>query len=139
MSDLAPAELDHGLHAIAFTKKADGVVLLELVVVVIGVGPELKLLHLNDVLFFFGFVLLLFILVLPLAVIHRLGDGRLRGGSNQNQVEPHFLRFANSGQRRHNLDRSIGKHRAYFANANRFVYVFPNFGATGGIVSRRDH
>ena len=87
VGDFASAELHDGFHAVAFLEEADGVVLFEIVIVVIGVGAELELLHLDDVLFAFGFVLLLFVFVLPLAVVHRFGDGRLGGGGDQDEVE----------------------------------------------------
>ena len=41
VGDFAPAELDHGLHSIAFRQEADGVLHLEVVVVIVGVGTEL--------------------------------------------------------------------------------------------------
>ena len=41
VGDFAPAELDHGLHSIAFREEADGVLHLEVVVVIVGVGTEL--------------------------------------------------------------------------------------------------
>ena len=52
VSDFAASELDHRFYAIAFLQKADGVVLFEFVVVIIGIGAELQLLYQNDVLFF---------------------------------------------------------------------------------------
>ena len=73
-------------------------ILLEIVIVIVGVGPEFQLLHLDDVLLAFGLVLFLFVLVLPLAIIHRFGDGGLSGGRDQDQVESQFLRPANRGQ-----------------------------------------
>src|ERR1035437_1516897 len=41
VGDFAPTELDHGLHSIAFRQEADGVVHLEVVVMIVGVGTEL--------------------------------------------------------------------------------------------------
>src|SRR5260221_11322058 len=114
-------------------------VFLEVVIMIVGVGTELQFLHLDNVLLPLGFVLLLFVLVLPLAEIHRLGDWRIGGGGNQNQVKAHVLRFSHGGERRHDLDWFVREYRANFANAKRLIYVFPNFWATGRIVSRRDH
>ena len=42
MSDLTASELDDGLNAIAFLQEANGVVLLEIVIVVVSVGAELR-------------------------------------------------------------------------------------------------
>ena len=76
MRDFSPSELNHSLDAIPFLQESDGVFFLEVVVMIIRIGPELQFLHLDDVLLLFGLVLFLFLLVLPLAVIHRFGDGR---------------------------------------------------------------
>ena len=61
---------------------------LEVVVMIIGVGAELQLLHLDDVLLAFGVVLLLFVLVLPLPIIHRFRYGRLRRGRDKIRSSP---------------------------------------------------
>src|SRR5581483_6939504 len=83
------------------------------------------------VLLLFRLVLLLLVFVLPLAVIHGLGDGWFRSWRNENQVEPQVLRFTDSGRSGHNFDGAIGKHGSHFACADRFVYVFPNLRAAG--------
>src|SRR5215208_11395 len=46
--DFSPAKLDDRLDAIAFGKKTQGVLHFEVVVVVVGVGPEFQFLHLDD-------------------------------------------------------------------------------------------
>ena len=86
-----------------------------------------------------GLVLFLLVFVLPLAVIHRFGDGRLRGGSNQDQVEAHVLRLADSGGGRHDFDRAVWEYSAHFAGADCFVYVFSDSGAARGEISRWKH
>ncbi len=126
MGDLAPTKLHHRLHAIPFLQESNRVIFLKFVIVIIGVGAELQLLHLDDVLLALGFVLLLLIFVLPLPIIHRLGHGRLRGGCDQNEVKPKFLGLANGGRGGHHLHCSIGKYRADFPRANRFVHVLPD-------------
>jgi hypothetical protein len=73
--DLASPELYHSLDAIALFQETDGVVFLELVIVVVGVGPELQLFDLNDVLLFLGLMLLLLVFVLPLPMISTLPSG----------------------------------------------------------------
>src|SRR5690349_14866536 len=76
VGDFAAAELHHSLHAIAFLQKANGVILLEVVIVIVGIGAEFQLLYLHHMLLFLGFVLLLFLFVLIMAVVNRLGDRR---------------------------------------------------------------
>ena len=121
--DFAPAELHHGLHAIAFLQKADGVVLLEIVVVVVRVGAELQFLDLHHVLLLAGIVLLLLQIVLVVAEVHCLGHRRHCGGRNQHQVEPQVLRLAQRGGGRHHLGGAVRKYRTDFTNANRLVHV----------------
>ena len=103
-------------------------VFLEVVIVIVGVGAEFQLLNLDDVLLFLGFVLLFLLLVLPLAKVHGFSDGRLGGGRDQYQVEPHILGFSNGRRSWHDLDGSVGKDRTHFSCAYRLVYVFSNFG-----------
>ena len=86
MRDLATAELNHRFHAVAFLQEADGVVLLELVVVVIRVGAELQLLDLDHVLLLLGVVLFLLQLVLVVAIVDGLGDRRDGCRGDQNKV-----------------------------------------------------
>jgi len=139
VSNLASAELHHRLHTISLTKKANRVVLLKLVIVVVGVGTEFQFLHLDHVLLPFRFVLLFLVLVLPLAIIHRLGDRRLGRGCNQDQIQSQFLRPANRGLGRHNLDGTIRKHSADFPNTDRFIYIFSDSWTAGREISGGDH
>ena len=106
-------------------------VLLEVVIVIVGIGAELDFLDLDDVLLPLGLVLLLFVFVLPLAVVHGFGDGRLGGGRDQDQIEAQFLRFADGRMGGHDLDGAIGEHSADFTRANRLVYVFPDLRPAG--------
>src|SRR5262245_45160258 len=98
-------------------------VFLELVVVIIGVGPELQFLHLDHVLFFLGFVLLFFLFVLPLPVIHGFCHWRLGSWGDEDQIEAQILCAADGRLRRHDLDEAIRKNRPYFSGANRFVHI----------------
>src|SRR5262245_56433843 len=77
--NLPPAELDYCFDAIAFLQEADGVVLFEVVVVIVGVGTELQFLDLHDMLLLLGVVLLFFLLVLVVSVVDGFGDGRHGG------------------------------------------------------------
>src|ERR1035438_7126951 len=64
VGNFTPAELYHRLDAIAFLEKADGVVFLEIVVVVVRVGTEFQFLDLHHVLLLPRIVLLLLQIVL---------------------------------------------------------------------------
>ena len=139
MRDLAAAELHHRFHAIALSQEPDGVVLLELVVVIVRVRAKLQFLHLDHVLFFLGLVLLLLVLVLPLAIVHGLGHRRLGGGRDQDQVQTHVLRFAHGGQRGHDLDGSVRKYGAHFTHADGFIHIFPDPWTAGWVVSGWNH
>ena len=94
MGDFPPAELDYGLDAIAFLQESDRMVLLEVVIVFIRVGAELEFFDLHDVLFLFGFVLFLFLLVLEMTEVYGLGHRRHRRRSHQNEIQAQLLRFA---------------------------------------------
>jgi hypothetical protein len=83
-------------------------------------------------------VLFLFVLVLPLPIIHGFGHGRLGSRSDKNQIEPQVLRFSNGLGGWKNFYSSVGKNRAHFAGANRFIDVFPDSG-TAGWKSSRNH
>jgi len=61
---------------------------------VIDVGTELDLLHLDDLLLFAGFVLLLLLLVLELAEIEQLADRRIGVRRNLDEVEACVFRRA---------------------------------------------
>lgn len=126
VSYFASAELHHSLHAVAFFEETDGVVFLEFVIVIVGIRPEFEFLDLNHVLLLFCVVLLLFLFVLPLPVIHGLCHGWFRGGSDQDQVEPHILRLAHGGGGGHDLNGAVREDSANFFDPNRFVYVFSN-------------
>ncbi len=129
MGDLAAAELDHGLHAVAFFQEPHGVILLELVVVVVCVGPELQLLHLDHVLLPLGFVLLLLVLVLPLAIIHGLGNRRFGSRRDQDQIETHRTRLLYGLERGHDLDGFVGEHGAHFTRTDCLIDVLTDSGS----------
>src|SRR5438270_1118925 len=100
----------------------------EFVVVVVGVRAELQFLYLNDVLLLLSFVLLLFLLILPLTVVHGLGNGRLSSRGNENQIKAQFLGSANGSGRGHDLDRSIREDSSDFTNPDCLIDVFADFG-----------
>src|ERR1043166_591876 len=121
--DFTAAELHHCLHAIAFLKEADGVVLFEIVIVIVGVGAELELLHLHHVLLLPCVVRLLLLLVLVVAEIDGFGDRRLGGGRDQDKIEPQILCFAQRSRGRHDFGSSIGEDGAHFAHTDGLVHV----------------
>ena len=86
VSDLTSAELYDGLDAVSLLQETDRVVLLEVVIVVVRIGAELEFLHLDNVLFLLGFVLFLLELVLIVAVVDCLGDGRDRRWRNHHEI-----------------------------------------------------
>src|SRR5207245_4394490 len=57
VGDFASAELHDRLDAIALLQKPNGVVFLEVVIVVVGIGTEFQFLYLHHVLLSLGFVL----------------------------------------------------------------------------------
>ena len=129
MSDFPSAELHHGLHAITFPQEPNRVILLEVVIVIVRIRPELELFDVDDVLLSFGVVTLLFLLVLPLAIVHGLGYRRLRRRRDHDQIEAEVLCLAHCGRRRHNLHGAVWKYSANFTSSDRFVYVLSNLGA----------
>jgi len=99
------------------------VVLLEVVVVIVGIGAELQLLHLDHVLLLLGVMLFLLLLVLVVAEIHGLGDRRNSRGSDQNQIESQFLRLAQGGRCGHDLGGAVREDGADFTRTDRLVHV----------------
>ena len=91
VGDFASAKLNDGFYAIAFLEEANGMVLFEVVVVIIGVGAELQFLHQDDVLFLAGVVLLLLYFVLPLAVSMAFATGGSAVGAMQIRSRPSSL------------------------------------------------
>src|SRR5262249_48287397 len=77
--------------------------------------------------------------VLILAVVDGFRDRRNRGRGNQDEVQTHFLGFADRRGRRHHLCRAVRKYGADFACADRLVYVFSAGGFAGGEVTAWKH
>ena len=85
---LLPApEHDGDLHLVTAAEEADDVTLLGLVVVLVDLGTELHLLDDGVGLVASGLAGLLGVLVLELAVVHELADGRARGRRDLDEVE----------------------------------------------------
>ena len=139
MGDLAAAELDDGFDAVAFLEETDGVVFLEVVVVVVGVRAEFEFLDLDHVLLLLGFVLFLFELVLIVPIIDRFGHGRHRGGRDNDEIETQFLRTAESGGGGHDFGGAIGEDCSHFPCTDRFVDVFSATGLSRREISAWNH
>src|ERR1017187_2353591 len=84
---LASAEEDGGLHLVAFGEKAQHVVLLGVVVVIVHIDAELHFLDHDLVLMFLGLALALFLLIQVFPVIHDAANRRLGGGRDFYQVQ----------------------------------------------------
>ena len=85
--NLAPAKLHRCFHAVAILENPDGVVLLEIVIMIVGVGAELQLLHLHYVLILLGRMLPFLLLVEMASVIDHFGDRRQRSGRHDDEIE----------------------------------------------------
>jgi hypothetical protein len=85
----APAETQRELHAVASGQKAEGVVDLDLQVMVADLGsPDADLLELGLMPVGLGLLLLLALRVHPLAVIHDPANGWLRLRGDLDEVHP---------------------------------------------------
>ena len=87
MDNFTASKKNARLHFVALFEKPDDVVLLELVVVFIRVGPKLHFLDDNVFLMFFCFVKFLVHLVEVLSIIHDSANRGIRSGSDLYQVQ----------------------------------------------------
>src|SRR3989344_5616419 len=87
----ATAEAQGDLHLVAFLEEARHGLGLHLIVVGVDVRPKLDLLELDDLLALARLGLLLLLLEAELAVIENLGDRRVGGGDDLDQVQPGLL------------------------------------------------
>ena len=90
MGHLASPELHDDLDLVALLQEGDDVLLLEVVVVVVGLGPELDRLDLDLVRLLFRDPSLLAQLVLVLAVVHDSADRGTSGGRHFDQIQTAF-------------------------------------------------
>jgi len=82
-------EPDGDAHVLSLVQEAAGVADLEVQIMVVGLGPELQLLHVVRVLLLAGFLRRLLLLVLVLAEVHDPDDGRAGAGRDLDEVQPH--------------------------------------------------
>src|SRR5690606_17848576 len=119
VGDLAPAEHDGDARLVALLQEPADVTDLDLVIVLIGLRPQLDLLELDDDLLFARFRGLLLGLVLVLAVVHDLADGGPRRRRDLDQVETLLFRLGEGDLRRHDPElRAIGGDQAHFTCAD---------------------
>ena len=86
---LSTAEAQGNLDLIAVLQKLEHIAHLDVIVMRIGVGPELDLFDLDDLLLPTSFAFAFLLLVLELAKIHDFADRRVRVGRNFNQIKAH--------------------------------------------------
>ena len=134
-----PAEEDRRLDLVAFLDEPLNVVLLERVIVLVDLGPELDFLDLDDVLMPLRFPGALLLLVLVLPVIHDPADRRDRRGRNLHEVEP-FLPGDRQGLRRRHDAELLARvvDHADFTDADAFVDAEPVVAAAGPITIESD-
>src|SRR5579885_1225686 len=122
MRHLSAAEEDGGFYLVALLKKAQHVVLFELVVVLIDVDAELYFLNSDDLLVLLRRALLLLFFVEKLAVVLNAADRRVRGGRNFHQVQSSFTGNFERLKRLHDAELSSGfVDYTDFAGANTLI------------------
>lgn len=87
MLDLSPLEPDDNAHLIAAGKKLVGVIELRIEVIVSDNYGQLDLLGLHRLLFFAGFLFLLYLIEAEFSVVHDTAYGRLRLRSDKNEIQ----------------------------------------------------
>jgi len=87
MLDLSPLEPDDNAHLIAAGKKLVGVIELRIEVIVSDNYGQLDLLGLHRLLFFAGFLFLLYLVEAEFSVVHDTAYGRLRLRSDKNEIQ----------------------------------------------------
>ena len=87
MLDLSPLEPDDNAHLIAARKKLVGVIQLRIEVIVSDNYGQLDLFGLHRLLFFAGFLFLLYLVEAEFSVVHDTAYGRLRLRSDKNEIQ----------------------------------------------------
>ena len=108
MRVLAAPEEDRRLNLVTLGEEALDVLLLELVVVLVDLGPELDLLDLDDLLVLPGLAGLLLLLVLVLPEVHDPADRRHGGRGDFHQVQTLPTRNRQRLRRRHDAELLAG-------------------------------
>src|SRR5215471_1198213 len=119
---LAPAEEDRRLHLVAVLEEALDVLLLELVVVLVHLRPELDFLDLDDLLMLLRRPRALLLLVLIAPEVHDAADRRHRRRGDLHEVEPLLPRDGQRLRRRHDPElRAVLVDDADFTDPDAFV------------------
>src|SRR4051812_10581689 len=122
MRHLAAAEENRRLHLVAVLEEALDVLLLELVVVLVDLRPELDLFDEDHLLVLLRLARALLFLVLILPEIHDAADRRHGRRRDLDQVEPLLLRNRERLRRRHDAELLAGVvDHPDFAHANALV------------------
>src|SRR6185436_10957640 len=123
MRHLAPAEEDRRFHLVPVLEEALDVLLLELVVVLVHLRPELDFLDLDDLLVLLRRPRALLFLVLIAPEVHDAADRRDRRRGDLHEVEPLLPRDGQRLRRRHDPElRSVLVDDADFPDSDAFVH-----------------
>src|SRR5262245_41082705 len=104
MNDFASAEKDRRFDFVTLFQKPDDVVLLEIVIMLIGIGPKLHFLYRNVSLVLLGFVKLLIKLVKVFTVIHDSANRRICSRRNLDQIQTPLFSDLECRLRRHDTE-----------------------------------
>jgi hypothetical protein len=128
---LAALETERCLDLIAFAEKADGLVLLRLVVVFVYRDREFDLFDDDDLLFLAGSAIALVLLVEELAVVLNFADGRNGIGGDLYEVESPFAGHFEGFEGSHDAELfAIFVDDANFAGADTFIGADERLGGT---------
>jgi hypothetical protein len=120
----APSESQSHFYLVAVFKELEHVAHLDVIVIGVGVWPELDLFDLDDLLLLarFGFALLRF--VLEFAEIHDLADRWIGIWRNFDQIKPClFCQVHGAGWGNYSDVFAVGADQAYFVGADLVVYA----------------
>ncbi len=122
MGHFAAAMKNHSANLVAFSQKANDLILANLIIVFRGSGPKLYFFQLRAATALALFVRFLVGLVQILAVIGDLANRRVRGGRNFHQVQALFLRHLYGFERLHDAElAAFFVNHPDFARPNTFV------------------
>jgi hypothetical protein len=127
MNDFAATEKNGRFDFVTLFQKPDDVVLLEIVIVLIGIGSKLHFLDRDVSLMLLGFVKLLIELVKVFAVIHDSANRRICSRRNLDQIQTPLFSDLERCLRRHDTELLVlVVNYAYFASSDSLVhpYVF---------------
>ena len=121
IDDGSSLEEDADLHLAALFQEADGVVGLELEVVVVGLGAHADLLDDDFDRLGLLFLLLTLLLVKELLVVHHLADGRSGLRGDLHQIEVHTFGYSEGLAQRNDVRLQVVAHDANGRGCDEFV------------------